>query len=382
MTGPSFSLLHSSDLWGQFSALWRFKLFWRGVFCGSTARRWLVQSVAMLSLLLVGLPAQAVTYNFSPLSGNLPPGCSLDPLSTSSYTCAVVSLAIGDTITIGAIKPVTITFNGAFTTAAGNLINAGSAASDLALVITTAAGNLINAGSAASDLTLVIIGVFTLGDNTVLNANVIGTAAVNLGAGSILSGNLTAIGADGVVTLGVNSTVGGYIHTDAGAVNVANSSTVGGGIATEAGIVTLGTNIKVGGTISSVAGGVTFEAGGSTCGSVISTGTGIVTLAENVKVGGDIRSVAGAITVAAGSTVGGSIIATGAGGVMLTGGNVGGNISTTAGAIALTDSRVRGSVAASGAGAVTLTTSVANDTNLVIPPVCPSTKVIYRREMY
>ncbi len=363
MTRPSSSLLHSSDLWGQFSALWRFKLFWRGVFCGSTARRWLVQSVAILSLLLVGLPAQAADYIFSTQSGpaNWPDGCSRT--STSSYTCGAVSLSGGDTISIGATKPATITFTGAFT---------------------TAAGNLINTGGSASDLTLIVTGVFTLGANTVINANATGAAAVNFGLGSALGGNLTTTGTAGVVTLGVNSTVGGYIRTGDGAVSVSDASTIGGDIASQVGDVTLGRNVKVGGDLRVGDGNVSIGDGSSACGSILmassSPSRGFVTLQKNIKVGGDIRSTPGSITADAGSTVGGSIIIVGVGAVRLAGSMVGGNISTSQGAVNLSDSRVRGSVTSS-SGAIERGTSVVNDTTLVIPPVC-SGKAIYRREMY
>jgi hypothetical protein len=346
--------------------------------------------VTLLSLLLTGMPAQAATdYTFSP-TGLLPVGCSIKSLKKASYTCGVVTLAVGDTITVGLPTPVTVTFTGAFT---------------------TAAGNLINTQGTTSDLNIVTNGVLTLGADTILNANVTGTAAINIGTGSTIGGNITTTTPTGVITLGLNSTVGGFIHTDLGAVTVGSSSVVGGDITTEAGVVTLLTNVSVSGGIetiaggitvgvSSVVGGITTEAGvvtlltnvsvsggietsagaitvgngSSICGSVITTGAGIVTITTNIQIGVDIRSVAGAITVGSGSTVAGNIIVTGAGVVTSTNNLIGGNISTTAGAITLTNSRVGGNVAASGAGVVTLTNSVTNDTTLVVP-VSPSCSV-------
>ncbi|MBA6328934.1 hypothetical protein H4J46_13490 [Colwellia sp. MB02u-6] len=428
----------------------------------------LLRFVALLSILLTGVPAQAATEYEFPLAGQLPAGklpagCSRDDLpSTTSYTCGALTLADGDTITVGLLTtPVTVTFTGAFT---------------------TVAGNLINAQGTTSDLNIVTNGVLTLGADTILNANVTGTAAINLGARSSIGGNITASTTTGVVTLGATSTVGGFIHTDLGAVNVADSSVVGGDITTEAGVVTLSpsvsvgggidtiaggvtvggssiisgditteagvvtlspgvsvgggietiaggvtvggssiiggditteagvvtlltnvsvgggietiaggitvgdgssivggsitteagvvtllTNVSVGGDIETIAGGITVGDRSSICGSVITTGAGVVTITTNVQIGGDIRSVPGAITVGSQSTVAGNIIVTGAGVVTSTNNLIGGNISTIAGAITLTDSRVGGSVAASGAGVVTITNSVTNDTTLVVP---------------
>jgi MSHA biogenesis protein MshQ len=341
----------------------------------------LLRLVALFSLLLFALHAQAATdYVFSS-TGPLPYNCSLT--STASYSCGVVTLADGDTITVGSFTPVTVTFSGAFTTGTGNLIN-----------IT----------GAADDLNIVTNGVLTMGAYTSLNANVTGTAAINMSLGSTIGGNLTASTTTGVLTLAKNSTVGGFIRTDSGAVTVGSSSTVidgiatqagvvtlttdinvggdistdsgavtvgsssaiGGSITTQAGVVTLTTDIDVGGDISTVAGAITIGSGSSTCGSVFSTGAGIVTI-TNVQIGGDITTVAGAITASIGSTVGGDVNSTGAGVVTLTGVLVGGKVETSAGAITLTDSRVGGTVVATGVGGVTLTNSIANDTSFIVP---------------
>jgi MSHA biogenesis protein MshQ len=285
-------------------------------------RRSMFGFVALLMLLLVGLPAQAKNYVFP---GNLPSGCSG---SSGTYSCGTLTLSANDTVTIASPKPATIKFSGAFT---------------------TGIGTLINASGAASDLTIVSTGVITLGANAVLNSNVNGSAAINLGIGS---------------------TVGGYLSTDAGAISIGDGGSVGGSITTDAGAVTLAANIKVEGSISTVAGGISIGDGTTICANVITTGAGVVTLTTNIKVGGVLSSTAGGITIGAGSTVGGNIGVVGAGVVTLTSVLVGGNISTVAGAINLTSSRVGGSVAASGAGVVTLTSSVINDKTLSIPGVC------------
>jgi len=401
-----------------------------GIILNATANRCgLLRLVVLLSLLLAGMPAQAgVAYEFSP-TGQLPNGCKINSSSTTSYTCGAVTLATGDTITVGSSTPVTVTFTGTFI---------------------TAAGNMINTAGITSDLNLVMGGVVTLAANSIVNANVTGTAAINLGADSSIGGNITTSTTTGVVSLGVNTTVGGFIHTDAGAVSVAGSSVVGGDIATDAGVVSLLTNISVGGGIKTIAGGISVggsstiggdiiteagvvtittdvavsggiktTAGGVTvggnstidgdiiteagvvtiltnvtvggietiagginvgaessiCGNVISTGAGIVTIATNVQIGGDISTVPGAITVNNGSTVVGNIISTGAGVVTSTNNLIGGNIFTVAGAITLTNSRVGGDVLSSGAGVVTTTTSFINDNTLFVPapPSCSVT---------
>lgn len=394
MTRFDCSLLHSLDLCRQLLTSWYFKISRRFVFYILATQHWLVRCAAILCFVV--FPTQAADYTFSDGSSTLPAGCTI--VSTGNYSCGVLTLAVGDSIIIEDTKPATIKFTGAFT---------------------TAKGNLINSAGVASDLSIIMIGVLTLGVDSVLNANVNATAAVNLGIGSSLSGYIDTRSATstanvtGIVTLAANSSVGSYIKTDAGAVtvgssssvdgsisttagvvtillnvsvagpisttlgavNVEGSSTIGGGITTEAGVVTLTTDVKVGGDIRTVAGGITIGDRSSTCGSVISTGAGVVTLTYDVEIGGDISTVAGAITVSNGSTVGGNIIPSGAGVVTLTGVLVGGKVETGAGAINLTSSRVRGTVEATGAGVVTLTNSVAEDTTLVIPAAraCPIT---------
>jgi hypothetical protein len=362
----------------------------RSVKSKSLSVRWLLRFGALFSLLLVGLPAQAANYVFSDGSSNLPAGCTY--VSPGIYSCGVLTLGAGDTISIGGTKPATITFTGA---------------------LTTGSDNLINAGGLTSELNLVMIGVLNLGVDTIMNANVTASAAVNLGIGSTLDGNLTTASptttanVTGIVTLAADSSVSGYILTDAGAVTVGIagsvggsitttagvvtlgadcgvggaistvagavnagdwSRTVGGGITTEAGVVTLTTNVRIDGDIRTIAGGITIGDSSSTCGSVISTGAGVITLTTNVKIGGSISSVAGAITVGSGSRVGGDVIPTGAGVVTLTAVHVGGQVATIAGAITVTDSRIGGSVEATGAGVVTITNSMVNDTTLVVPP--------------
>jgi|GEM_PF-1025632 len=347
-------------------------------------------AIVISIFIAISARSNAADYILSDTSTTLPPGVTV--VSPGVYSGGVLTLGAGDTISIEGTKPATLTFTGAFT---------------------TGVGNSINASGLTSDLNLVTIGALTVGADSIVKANATSIAAVNIGIGSTLSGNLTTASSTatpnvtGVVTLAANSSVGGYILTDAGAVTVGiagsvggaittqagvvtlganvttgggistgagavtvgdGSQTVGGGITTGAGVVTLGANVKIDGDITTIAGGITIGEGSATCGSVITTGAGVVALTTNVKIGGSISTVAGAITVGAGSKVGGDIIPSGAGVVTLTGVHVGGDVITGDGAITVTDSRVGGVVVALGAGVVTITSSVVNDTTLVVPP--------------
>jgi hypothetical protein len=324
----------------------------------AVTRWWRLSLVLLLVPLLIVMPAQAaINYIFSP-TGTLPAGCSLNSLSTTSFTCGPVTLAAGDTINVGTFTPVTVTFTGKFT---------------------TAAGNLLNTEGSSSDLNFVTNGGLTLGAKATLNANVTSTAAVNLGAKSTIGGNIMASTTTGEVNLGEKSTVRGNIQTGVAAISIHAKSKVDGDIASQDGAISLQTNVKVGGGISSSNGSITIGAKSSTCGSVSSTGSGIITITTDVPIGGDLIAYSGVITVNRGSSVVGDIIIiTGAGAVTLTDNKVGGKISTSNGDITLTDSRVGESVASSGSGVVTLNSSVTNDTTLVLsrPPDCPAKPLV------
>ncbi|WP_018403714.1 DUF6701 domain-containing protein [Marinobacter gelidimuriae] len=319
-----------------------------GILPNTTAIRWLLLPLVAL-LLLAGMPAQAATaYNFSIDGRGLPTGCSLDASSTDAYTCGALTLVDGDTITVTPVtgtpgtpatpaRPVTVTFTGAFTTAPSNEINAAGATSDLNLITQAA---------------------LTLGADTILNAHVTGTAAINMGAGSTVRGNLTASTTTGVVTLAVNSTVGGFIHTIEGAVNVNGSNTIGGDIATHAGVVTLLEDITVSGGISTVAGGINIGDRSKIGGDIV-TEAGVVVLLEDITVGGGISTIAGGINIGDRSTIGGDIVTEAGVVVLLEDITVDGGISTVAGGITIGDhSSTCGNVISTGAGVVTLTTNI------------------------
>ena len=283
-----------------------------------------------LALMLAGLSAQAADYGFP---GPLPGGCSG---SNGVYNCGTLTLGAGDTITIGAPTPATITFSGALTVGAGAVIN----------------------GAGSSDnLTLVTNGVLTLGASVTGNFNVIGTAAINIGAGSIVSGNVAASTPTGVITLEANSSVGGTLSSNDGAITLGAGAAVAGDLSSMAGAVTLGANTKVT-NVSSGDGAITIGNGTTVNGNLTSTGAGVLTLTSNVSVSGNISSNAGGVDIGDGSSVGGNITVSGDGVVTLTGVTVGGDISAGAGGVSLTGSQVSGSVTSP--GGVTMSSSGTN----------------------
>jgi hypothetical protein len=317
-----------------------------------TIRFGLLHSVILSFFLLAWLlPAQAATnYEFSP-TGPLPGDCRLDALSTNAYTCGVVTLADGDIITVGA-QAVTVTFNGRFT---------------------TAAGNQINADGDANDLTLNTSAVLTLGSNTFLNANVTSSAAINVEADSRIGGNLTGTSTTGVITLKERNIVGGFIQTDEGAIDIGKGSeTEGRVISTGAGIVTIGDDVKIGGSIETVAGAISLGNRSETTASIISTGAGVISIGDDVKIGGSVETVVGAISIGDRSTTTGNVTSIGnstaAGvGVVTIGTDViiGGSVETVVGAINIgnrskTNSSVtsNNSSMADGAGVVTIGNNV------------------------
>jgi hypothetical protein len=304
-----------------------------GIILKATATRGrMLRLVVLLSLLLTGMPTQAINYKFSSLASErvLPSGC-LD-ISTESipnyYECTVIALAAGDTISLGSSTPVTVQVLGAFGVYAENIINSPGTAADLAFIVT---------------------GAVTLGADSIVNANVTGSAAVTLGAGSMIGGNITAIG---IVDLGTGSTVSGFIHTGV-AVNVGTLSKVGAGIKSVSGVVNIFIGSEVGGDIETGAGAINIFPDSTICGSAISTGAGAVTIATNIKIGGNIETFDGAITVNDGSKVVGDIITSGAGVMTATNTDIGGYILTKIGAITLNYSNVGGTVTSGGAKTIT-----------------------------
>ena len=270
------------------------------------------RSLIIGGLLLGALPAHAIDYVFP---SSLPLGCVDN--SGGNYSCGGMTLAAGETFTIAAPKPVTITFSGAF--------NAG-------------AGVELNAAGAASDLALIVNGSFVLGANSTLNGSVaaIGAGDITVGAGSAVVGNIST--QTGYVTVGVNTTMGGSINTQTGYVTLGAGTNVSGAVSTRdqgyvvlgagarvggaievigGGYVTTGDSASVGGNISTTNGGITLGADGFTGGTVAVSEVGAVTLGASAHVVGNVTTHLGAVTVGASGRVDGQINAVGTGDITL-----------------------------------------------------------------
>jgi hypothetical protein len=294
MTCPRSSLLHRLALQPMPSLSCR-------VLCGRPAGRWLLQSVVMLSLLLVGLPAHSLDYQFGTPEQFLPPGCAAG-VAEGNYDCGALTLAAGDTISIGDPKPATITFTGAFT---------------------SGANNDINKSGLTSDLSLVVDGAVTLGASSILVANLttLNAGAVTIGGNAFLSGDL--ITDTGSLTIGAATVpppagvppqtgVGGGVSTQTGYISMGADSVINGSATTEkAGYVVLGANAAVGGPIVTLgAGYVVLGADAAVAGSIAVggvTGADYVTTGVGATVGGDISAVGSYIVLGASTEVSGSI---------------------------------------------------------------------------
>ena len=261
------------------------------------ARLWL-----LLLLMLVGLPALAVPYTFSP-TGFLPAGCSLNAGSTSAYTCGAMTFAAGDTVTIGAIKPISITVNGA---------------------VTTGPGVLINAAGAPSELSLMVNGAVTLGAGSNLNANTVtlGAGSVTIGANSWIGGNLST--ETGFVVIGAATVpppapptpqqtgVGGNVSTVTGYISMGAYSVITGTATTQStGYVLLGANAKVSGPISTLGAGYVVLGANSQVGGSITvsgtTGADYVSVGVNSVITGNISTAGSYITLGANTQVSGNV---------------------------------------------------------------------------
>jgi MSHA biogenesis protein MshQ len=275
MTCPRSSLLHGLALRPKPSLSCR-------VLCPPPARRWLRQSVVMLSLLLAGFSAHSLDYIFGGPDQNLPIVC-VEAAGEGNYQCGALTLAAGETISIGDPKPATITFTGAFTSGAGNTINLAGSTADLFLVV---------------------------------------DGAVTLGAGTSLVGNLTTLNA-GAVTIGGDSFISGDLITDTGFLTIGAATVpppagappqtgVGGSVSTQTGYISMGAGSVINGSATTeLAGYVVLGAGAEIGGPIVTLGAGYVVLGANAKVGGSITvgGLTGAdyVTTGVGSTVAGNI---------------------------------------------------------------------------
>lgn len=290
--------------------------------------------ISILALLLTATPAQAIDYTFP---GMLPASCV--GLGGGAYSCGALTLAAGDTFTINAPKPATITFHGAFS---------------------TGASVLLNAAGAISDLTLIVDGAFTLGANSILNANVqtINAGAVTIAAGSWMSGNLST--ETGAVTIGAGppkTGVGGNLSTITGYVSLGADAQVNGSVSTVDGYVVLGANAQIGGPIHTLKTGyVATGVGALVNGDIIVSGTGYVTTGAQTTVNGSMSTTVDGMTLGADTKISGSMTVSKIGAVTLgAGAQVGGNISTEVGATtAGANVTVGGQISMNKTGAITI----------------------------
>lgn len=262
----------------------------------ATVQRWR-SALLVTSALACTAPALAVSYTFP---GSLPAGCSG---SGSSYTCGALTLAFGDTITIAAPKPATITVKGAMSTNNAQINTAGS----------------------ATDLTIIVTGALTVGFQATLKANITAASVTDANGQVTFGGTLTTTSGD--VTIGYQSQIagnlssagnvsdasgsvsfGGSISTTTGTVSVGYVSKVAGSITTTTGGIALESNVVVNGSINSGSGSVQMKSAGKAAGSI--TTNGAVTLASSVVVSNDLVGGSGAIDVGYAATVGGVVSST------------------------------------------------------------------------
>jgi predicted acyltransferase (DUF342 family) len=224
-----------------------------------------MRALAAALLMAAAGAAGAANYVFP---GTLPPGCSG---SGPSYTCTALSLGYGDTLTINAPKPATITVNGALDTNTSQ----------------------INAAGSASDLTLVVTGTLTLGYQALIRANVTAGAVSDPNGASTFGGSLATT--SGNITLGYASTVAGSVSSTSGAISIAQNGTVGGSITSTSGAITVPYQARVTGSVSTT-GTVTIGQEAVVSGG-ISGGSGLVDIGYGARVAGPVLS-SGAITLA------------------------------------------------------------------------------------
>lgn len=284
-------------------------------------------------LWLFAWPALAAEYSFP---GYLPTGCVDN--SGGSYSCNALTLAAGDRISIGTPLPVTIVVAGA---------------------LSAGANVLINSGSDASNLYLVVNGGLTLGADSVLNATVqtFGAGAVTLGANSSAGGGIST--ETGFVAVGAGTRMNGSIGTRTGYVSLGADAAVDGGVSTVAGYISLGESAFISGPVTTEKEGyVVLGASARIKGDITVQGDGYVTMGDSAVAGGNISTVHEAITLGANSQVAGSVGVSQTGAVTLGGGAVvGGNITTqvgdvTVGAGAMVGGTIGGVININGSGVI------------------------------
>ena len=223
-----------------------------------------LRGLAWLGLMLMARPALAVDYVFP---GNLPPGCSG---SAGSYNCGSLTLNNGDTLTIAAPKPATISFSGNFDTQISR----------------------VNATGATADLRLQVSGNMTVRDPAVVNANIVASMFETTGSGTTITGNVSTTA--GMVTLAYRSRITGSVSASVDAI-IGQEAVITGDLVSTGGKVDLGYAAQVAGNVIVSAGNTVALAQSAVVGGAVTAGSGGVNLAYAARVGGNITTTSGRI---------------------------------------------------------------------------------------
>lgn len=260
-------------------------------------------------------PANAAAYTFP---GNMPLGCTG---SAGVYTCTALTLSAGDTLTMGAPMPATLTINGD--------LNTGGAS--------------VNFPGNPSNLRLVVTGLLTAGSGAKITATVTAGSVSNVAGGATVNGSITTT--TGAIGLGDNTSVSGGITSNSGTVDVGDYADVGGEIKTS-GTITLGNYGSLGSNMVGTAVAAITVGTYTNIAGAIGTG-GTVTVGQHSSAL-DITSTGDAVTVGTFVTVTGTVAASGA--VTVGANSKAVNANSSAGALTIgTDARITGNLGASGA---------------------------------
>ena len=258
----------------------------------------------------------------------MPTGCTG---SGGAYTCIPLTLNAGDTVTIGAPTPATITVNGD--------LNTGGAS--------------VNAPGNPSNLRLVVTGLLTAGSGAKITANVTAGSVSNLAGNATINGSIATT--TGTIRLGDGTSVSGAITSNSGLVDIGDNADVGGEIKTS-GTIALGDHSSVGSNMVGTAAALITVGNTSNVAGAISTG-GVVTLGDQSTVT-DITSIGGTVTVGTSATVTGTIATSGD--INIGADSVAGNASSSAGALTVGDGvKITGNLSARGVILIGAKTEVA-----------------------
>ena len=229
-----------------------------------------IKLLALIALSTAG-DAQAANYTFP---GALPAGCSG---SFGNYTCNGLTLAYGDTVTIGWPKPATITVNG-----------------DMYTDTST-----INSGGGASNLNLIVNGTLKIAYQASITANIQAGAVDDQNGTATITGSVSTT--TGNLTINWNTVVNGSLSSTSGNIFVAYNGRVTGNITSSSGTIGVDYIGQVSGNLST-SGAVTL-AQDTVVGGAIAGGTGTVTVGYGARVGSTVTTSSGAISLSQSSQV-------------------------------------------------------------------------------